>query len=49
MKPKASSGYDKISNKFVKMIGEVISYPLSKVINLYMEQGKVPNNMKKAR
>ena len=49
MEPKTSSGYDNISNKLVKHRSNAISYPLSMIINLSMDQGIVPKNMKMAK
>ena len=43
---KASSGYDNISNKLLKLLNEEISGPLCDLFNASLEQGIFPSNMK---
>lgn len=43
---KASSGYDKINNKLLKLLKDEISKPLSDVLNKSLVQGIFPSNMK---
>ena len=43
---KTSSGYDCISNKFLKGIKLAIIVPLTKIFNLSITTGKFPENMK---
>ena len=43
---KASSGYDNISNKLLKLLKGEISEPLSDLFNTSLEQGIFPSNMK---
>ena len=45
---KASSGYDNISNKLLKMLKEELSRPLCDLFNASLEQGVFPSNMKLA-
>ena len=49
MKSKSSSGFDKISNKLIKAVKEVISQPLTDIINSSIVQGKVPEQWKLAK
>ncbi len=49
LKPKNSSGYDKISSKLLQTLRETVSLPLSIIINKSLESGCVPNNMKLAK
>ena len=43
---KASSGYDNISNKLLKLLKDEISEPLCDLFNASLEQGVFPSNMK---
>ena len=49
MKPKVSSGADFISNKLLQEIAPIIITPLHYLINLSLETGFVPNEMKIAK
>ena len=49
MKPKTSSGLDKVSPKLVKQTAIPIADPFSHIVNLSLESGIVPSNMKKAK
>ena len=46
MPNKASSGYDNISNKLLKLLKDEISEPLCDLFNASLEQGVFPSNMK---
>ena len=43
---KASSGYDKVSNKLLKLLKEELSKPLCELFNASLAQGTFPSNMK---
>ena len=45
---KNSSGYDGISNYFLKSIKQAITTPLAKIFNLSISTGEFPENMKLA-
>ena len=45
---KNSSGYDSISNRFLKSIKHAITTPLTKIFNLSISTGEFPENMKLA-
>ena len=45
---KNSSGYDGISNKFLKSIKHAIKIPLTKIFNLSISTGEFPESMKLA-
>ena len=45
---KNSSGYDGISNQFLKSIKHAITIPLTKIFNLSISTGEFPENMKLA-
>ena len=49
LKPKLSSGVDFISNKLLKHIAPIIITPLHYLINLSLESGYVPKEMKIAK
>ena len=49
LKPKLSSGEDFISNKLLKTIAPIIITPLHYIINLSLETGFVPSEMKIAK
>ena len=49
MKPKSSSSHDKISPKLAKLTQEGITIPLVHIINLSLQTGQIPNNMKLAQ
>ena len=49
LKPKTSSGYDGISTKLLKATINEILEPLTHVINISFETGRVPNNLKIAK
>ena len=46
LKPKNSSGYDAISNKLLKMLHLVIIHPFTEIINMSLQEGIFPNDMK---
>ena len=46
LKPKNSSGYDDISNKLLKILHPVITHPLTNIINMSLQEGIFPNDMK---
>ena len=48
LKPKNSSGYDDISNKLLEMLHPVIIHPLTNIINMSLQEGIFPNDMKQA-
>ena len=48
LKPKNSSGYDDISNKFLKELHPVILQPLTEVINRSLQEGIFPDDMKRS-
>ena len=49
MKPKNSSGHDKINTKLLKALKPAVSSPLSIIINQSLQSGHVPTNMKLAK
>ena len=49
LKPKLSSGVDFISNKLLKLISPIIITPLHYLINLSLESGYIPSELKIAR
>ena len=49
LKPKNSSGCDKISSKILKLISNEIAIPLSSIINKSLAEGIVPKCMKTAK
>ena len=49
MKPKISSGADFISNKLLKQIAPIIITPLHHLINLSLEAGYIPDELKLAK
>ena len=49
MKPKTSNGHDGISPKLVKNLGTVIIKPLVHIMNLSLEKGNIPDEMKKSK
>ena len=48
LEPKKSSGHDGISNKLIKDLCDVISYPLTLIFNQSLQTGTFPSSMKKA-
>ena len=48
LKPKASSGYDNISNKLLKQLHPVIIVPLTEIINCSLNEGCFLDSMKVA-
>ena len=48
LKPKNSSGYDDISNKLLKILHPVITHPLTNIINMSLQEGIFPDDMKQA-
>ena len=49
LKPKNSSGHDKINANLLKTLKPVITLPICLIINKSIETGTVPNNMKVAK
>ena len=49
LKPKNSTGYDKISMNFIKQINTSISKPLTNIINRSIQEGIVPSDLKIAK
>ena len=49
MKPKTSAGHDNISTKLLKALKPAICDPISVIINMSLQSGKVPANMKLAK
>ena len=49
LKPKSSSGHDKINANLLKTLKPVITLPICLIINTSIETGTVPNNMKVAK
>ena len=49
MKPKASAGHDNISTNFLKALKPVICDPISIIISMSLQYGKVPASMKLAK
>ena len=49
MKPKTSAGHDNISTKLLKALKPAICDPISIIINMSLQSGKVPGNMKLAK
>ena len=49
MKNKKSSGYDGITNKVVKLIGDIIADPISRLLNECIANGYFPDKLKEAK
>ena len=49
LKPKTSTGVDIISNKLLKFVKNVISEPLSIIINQMLKLGIFPDSLKKSK
>ena len=49
LKPKASTGLDDVSSKLIKLSNPIIAIPLTHLINLSLQFGTVPTEMKKAK
>ena len=49
MEPKTSTGLDGLSYKVIKMFGDVLSNPLSLLINKSYEEGIFPDRLKEAK
>ena len=49
MKPKTSCGIDNLNSEFIRKIKLSIKEPLSKLINISLETGNVPNTLKIAK
>ena len=49
MEPKTSTGLDGLSNKVIKMFGDVLSNRLSLLINKSYEEGIFPDRLKEAK
>ena len=49
LKPKTSCGFDEINSKIIKKSSMVIAIPLAHIINLSLEKGIVPDQMKIAK
>ena len=45
---KTSYGHDRVSNKMLKSFNQAISQPLSQIFNQSIQEGKFPEQMKKA-
>ena len=48
-KPKSSTGYDNISSKLLKYIGDIVSVPLSVIVNQSLCTGIFPDKLKIAK
>ena len=46
LKPKTSTGVDSVSNKLLKFVKNVISEPLSIIINQMLKSGIFPDSLK---
>ena len=49
MEPKTSTGLDGLSNKIIKMFGDVLSNRLSLLMNKSYEEGIFPDRLKEAK
>ena len=49
LKPKSSTGYNNISSKLLKYIGDIVSLPLSIIINQSLCKGIFPDKLKIAK
>ena len=49
LKPKSSTGYDNISSKLLKYIGDIVSVPLSVIVNQSLCTGIFPDKLKIAK
>jgi len=49
LKSKKSAGHDQLSTVFLKSIGPSIAYPISKIINISLQTGIVPDTLKIAK
>ena len=49
LKTKRSSGFDELSSELLKMGAEVLSEPLTKIINKSIEEGRFPEDWKVAK
>ena len=48
-KAKKNAGHDDISTFYLKKLSSVVCYPVSKLVNMSIETGIVPNSMKIAK
>ena len=49
LKAKKSSGYDGITNKVLKLIGDIVAQPLTNIINDCINNSYFPNKLKEAK